>query len=80
MENKSRLAWRCRRGMLELDLILQDFIAQEYDGLGERQKAIFERLLALPDPMLFDYLLNGVAVEEREFADVIERIRACPVA
>ncbi|HAT9136121.1 TPA: hypothetical protein JBB25_14525, partial [Legionella pneumophila subsp. pneumophila] len=28
---KSRLLWKCRRGMLELDLLLQKFIANEID-------------------------------------------------
>ena len=73
---RNRLAWRCRRGMLELDLLLQGFLEEGYDTLSTTQQAIFEQLLALPDQMLFDYLLNGIAVDETEFVDVIEKIRA----
>ena len=74
--DKNRLAWRCRRGMLELDLLLQGFLDEGYDTLPATQQALFEQLLALPDQMLFDYLLNGIAVDETEFVDVIEKIRA----
>lgn len=74
--DKARLAWRCRRGMLELDLLLQGFLDQAYEGLGREQQQCFERLLALPDQSLFDYLIQQQDASETEFADVIARIRA----
>ena len=80
MEGKSRLAWRCRRGMLELDLLLQGFLEQGFDTLNASQQAVFERLLALPDQMLFDCLVAGEPLLETEFADVIARIRAQSLA
>ncbi|HTW37070.1 MAG TPA: succinate dehydrogenase assembly factor 2 [Steroidobacteraceae bacterium] len=52
------LRWRCRRGMKELDLLLERFLEQHYDqALPERQRA-FERLLRLPDPLLAELLLG----------------------
>lgn len=47
-----RLRWRCRRGYLELDLILQTFVRDAYWELSEEQRAAFHRLLALPDSVL----------------------------
>lgn len=76
MTEKNRLAWRCRRGMLELDLLLHGFLEQGYDALPTEQQEVFERLLALPDQMLFDYLLNAMPIDEMEFVDVIKKIRA----
>jgi antitoxin CptB len=44
-----RLAWRCRRGLLELDIVLQRFVAQHYDGLSAAELSAFDEMLALPD-------------------------------
>jgi antitoxin CptB len=44
-----RLAWRCRRGLLELDIVLQRFVAQHYDGLSAAELTAFDAMLALPD-------------------------------
>ena len=44
-----RLAWRCRRGLLELDIVLQRFVAQYYDSLSMAELSAFDAMLALPD-------------------------------
>lgn len=44
-----RLAWRCRRGMLELDIVLQDFVSKQFDQLSLGELQIFDEMLALPD-------------------------------
>ena len=44
-----RLAWRCRRGLLELDIVLQRFVAQYYDSLSVAELSAFDTMLALPD-------------------------------
>ena len=44
-----RLAWRCRRGLLELDIVLQRFVAQYYEGLSVAELSAFDAMLALPD-------------------------------
>ena len=44
-----RLAWRCRRGLLELDIVLQRFVAQHYDGLTTAELSAFDAMLELPD-------------------------------
>ncbi|MCW8829038.1 MAG: succinate dehydrogenase assembly factor 2 [Gammaproteobacteria bacterium] len=71
----SRLRWRCRRGMLELDLLLQGFLDSGYTQLEAAQREQFAAFLALSDQQLYDYLLGNVPPDEKEFIDVIERIR-----
>lgn len=71
----SRLYWRCRRGMLELDLLLQGFLESGYHSLPARQRDHFERLLELPDLQLFGLLLGGDQSDNKDVADVVERIR-----
>ncbi len=70
-----KLAWRCRRGMLELDILLTDFLQRGYGALDERQRADFERLLALPDQELLEYLLGTKQSMDGELAHVIACIR-----
>ena len=55
--DKNRLLWASRRGMLELDLILQPFVESNYDSLSERDKLRFEVLLEIEDQQLFMWLM-----------------------
>lgn len=49
MNLQARMRWRCRRGMLELDIVLQRFIDKHYAQLDACQLRQFEILLSLPD-------------------------------
>jgi antitoxin CptB len=44
-----RVRWRCRRGLLELDIILQRFVDMHYAKLDETEIRQFETLLDLSD-------------------------------
>lgn len=61
--DKRRLQWRCRRGMLELDLLLDSFIEQHFQQLDEGQMAALDNLLALPDKDLWNLLMMQSSVE-----------------
>jgi antitoxin CptB len=50
-----RVRWRCRRGLLELDIVLGRFI-ELYASLDFRQKVVFDELLDLPDTELWDMI------------------------
>lgn len=51
-----RVRWRCRRGLLELDIVLGRFIEQRYAGLDVEQQAAFDALLDMPDTVLWDMI------------------------
>ena len=74
-----RLLWRCRRGMKELDILLERFARAELPTATAAQRALFARFLELPDPVLADYLLGqpgmgpGVCPDP-ELAALIERV------
>lgn len=70
-----RLHWRCRRGMLELDILLEEFLRHGYAALAPRQHADFERLLELPDQELLEYLLGHRQPMDGDLAHVIACIR-----
>ena len=50
-----RVRWRCRRGLLELDIVLGRFI-EHYASLDTQQKVLFDNLLDLPDTELWDMI------------------------
>ncbi len=49
-----KLKWSCRRGLLELDLVLKRFLDTEAAGLDEQALADIKELLELPDNDLWD--------------------------
>jgi antitoxin CptB len=53
-----RLLWRCRRGLKELDLLLERFARERFAGESPPLQGAFERLLELPDPVLVELLLG----------------------
>ncbi len=78
MVDSNRLRWQCRRGMLELDYILEAFLDQAYLSLGPDDQQAFEQLLTTADPELHGWLLGGVAPPSafREVVEIMRKIRA----
>ncbi len=56
MKELDRVRWRCRRGMLELDIVLQRFVDKYYAQLSENELQQFDTLLNLPDNDLWDMI------------------------
>lgn len=79
-EELSRLRWRCRRGMLELDLLLQPFLDAGYENLDESEQGLFLQLLELPDQELFEQLMEIKQPEKKELSRVITKIRHAATA
>ena len=55
-ERWNRIQWRCRRGMLENDLVLTRFLAARGAAMTEDEIAMLDRLLDLPDNELWDLI------------------------
>ncbi len=73
---RDRLNWKCRRGLLELDLVLERFLRQEGDRLDPVSAQRLNELLELPDNDLWDI----VAGRSEDFApaqrELVARLRA----
>ncbi len=54
----SKLHWRCRRGLLENDLFIEQFFARHESTLTERHAAGLLALMDLADNDLLDLLLR----------------------
>jgi len=70
-----RLLWRCRRGMKELDLLLEYYACEVLPQASQAERATFSALLALPDPLLAGYLLGGDTPADAALTQLVGRIR-----
>ncbi len=70
--------WQCRRGMLELDLLLNNFVEKKADALTKQQRESFELLLAYPDQTLLDLLLGNTVSSDVLISEIIEQIQLTP--
>ena len=74
-----RLRWRCRRGMKELDLLLERYLSLDFPAASSRDRDAFARFLEVPDPELAAYLLGGVVPVDPDFAHLARQLaRARP--
>ena len=64
--------------MLELDLLLNNFVEKKAAQLDERQRQTFELLLSYPDQTLFDLLLGEAISSDTMISNMIEDIRSTP--
>ncbi|MCP1675911.1 antitoxin CptB [Natronocella acetinitrilica] len=76
MTDLSRLRWRCRRGMRELDLLFDQFLQQGYGALSGVEKDTFELLLDCQDDRLYDWFYQGERPDDPAIAALVERIRS----
>ena len=75
-----RLLWRCRRGMKELDVLLDRFARGELSRASSEEREVLARFLELPDPVLVDYLLGQEIPPEPELAELARRIAGREIA
>ncbi|HSW52292.1 MAG TPA: succinate dehydrogenase assembly factor 2 [Sulfuricaulis sp.] len=70
-----RIRWRCRRGLLELDVVLKDFLDRRYPGLTPTEQEAFERLLTVTDETLLAYVQGKQNPSEQELMQIVTKIR-----
>jgi len=67
-----RIRWQCRRGLLELDLLLARFLDRHFENLSPADLATFKRLLEYPDNDLLDLTLRKTPPPDAETAALIK--------
>jgi antitoxin CptB len=70
-----RLRWRCRRGLLENDLVLARFLDRYAPRLDAGGLAALNELLALPDPELWALVSGRQECEDGRLARVVAMLR-----
>jgi antitoxin CptB len=56
MTELNRLRWRCRRGLLELDIVLERFLERHYPALSGSELEEFKALLGESDATLWEMI------------------------
>jgi antitoxin CptB len=74
MAELDRIRWQCRRGLLELDLLLNRFLDRELAGLSPEQMQTFRELLDEADTRLLAWVMEQEAVPGR-YEFLIGRLR-----
>jgi antitoxin CptB len=67
---RDRLRWKCRRGLLELDLVLERYLCRHPDD------AQLSALLDLPDNDLWDIVSGRSDRYDGSLRDIVARLRA----
>jgi len=80
MSELDRLRWHCRRGAVELDLLLERYLDSAYAEADDEEKARFADLLNWEDDALLDTLMVGKIPEKPGFDSLIEKLRGILVA
>ena len=71
----NRLRWRCRRGLLENDLILERFLDARGEAITDREIAALDRLLGLADNELWDLLSGRQESEDAVVKPLLQALR-----
>ena len=72
--SRNKIAWRCRRGLLELDLLLSQFVKNHLHSLNEEQLGTFASMLELQDNELLDILIGRQIVGDSKMAEMVSMI------
>ncbi|MGH8030606.1 MAG: succinate dehydrogenase assembly factor 2 [Arenimonas sp.] len=78
MSEESRLRWRCRRGMRELDQLLLRYLDREWPTASESQRAVFLRLLDCEDDKLWRWVMGRERPEEDDLDVLVRHITDLP--
>lgn len=68
------MRWAARRGMLELDLVLEPFVAARYAQLDDLDRQRFQQLMLSEDQDLFAWFLRRERPEDEELAAIVSQI------
>jgi antitoxin CptB len=77
---RNQLAWQCRRGMRELDELLNRFLEMRYSSLDKIGLQNFSTLLEYPDAVLLELLMGRMAPADKDVAYIVREIRNTTVS
>ena len=76
MSELDRVRWRCRRGLLELDLVLHGFVRVRLESMTPAELELFHRLLDAADNDLWDWISGRAEPSDRTLSGLIAELRA----
>ena len=76
MAGLDKVRWQCRRGLLELDLILDMFNRTHLAGLDAGQLERYAEVLAFGDNDLLDLVMERTASPSARYDDILLLLRS----
>ena len=73
-----KLRWKCRRGMKELDVLLEGYLKTQDQTASEAEQGAFRALLDEQDPVLYAYVMGRGQPAAEDQRRVIESLRRAP--
>lgn len=73
-EEMNRMRWAARRGMLELDLVLEPFVTNCYAQLDELDRRRFQQLMLCEDQDLFSWFMQRAQPDDEELVQIVSQI------
>ncbi len=75
MSDRNRVRWLCRRGMKELDLVINRYFESDYDSLTEQEQSEFKDFLNLEDPEMFSWIMGRTTPEKESNTAIVNKLR-----
>jgi len=75
MNQQARIRWRCRRGMLELDIVLLRFMDTHYEQLDAYQRELFEALLTHADHDLWNMISGKMEAPDQALQPILKLLQ-----
>lgn len=69
-----RLGWHCRRGMLELDVVLGPFLEKRFRALTYADQQRFEKLIACEDQDIFGWVMGQSKPDDLDLRRIVDLI------
>ena len=73
-ERVRKLKWLCRRGMKELDILLERFIENNQESLADGSWPELEALLRTEDDVLWDWFQDSSSPAASRYQKLLNRI------
>ena len=75
-EVMNTLMWQSRRGMLELDFLLEPFTKNIFPTLSAEEQATYIELLSCEDSNLFSWFMGKEKAQSQPLADMVAKVLA----
>ena len=70
-----RLRWQCRRGMREMDMLLERWLARHFASANAVQRQQFAQLLLTEDDLLWSWIMEKNLPDDEALVELLEQIR-----
>ena len=71
----SKLKWKCRKGVRELDILLSKYIETSYDLLSSKEKDIFVEFIEKDTYEILDILMDKKNTNNK-FLNIVEALKS----